>query len=134
MYVLALLLYTVDLQVVGNATNLTVSHTLPKVSLSCEMSLYVHPDEDLQWFRDGERINTTEAVRYAVSYSIGSGVGQFGEPVPQRSRVSTLRITEPQLSDSGTYTCAIRNTEHSQDIELTVVTSKFVTYLRSIND
>ena len=97
------------------------------------MSLYLRPDGDLQWFRDGELINATDVVRYAVSYSIGSGVGQFGGAVPQRSRVSTLRITEPQLSDSGTYTCAIRNTSHSQDIQLTVVTRKCATYSRSIN-
>lgn len=134
MYVLAVLLCIVDLEVVGNETNLTVSHELPKVPLSCEMSLYLHPDEDLQWFRDGELINKTEEVRYAVSYSIGSGEGQFGGPVSNRSRVSTLLITEPQLSDSGTYTCAIRNTAHSQDIELTIVTRKLLAYSRRISD
>ena len=87
------------------------------VSLICEMSLYLHPDENLQWFR-GKQIINTEG--HTVTYTNGTGMGQFGENTIGSSRVSTLVISDPQLSDSGTYTCAIRDTEHSQDIELTV--------------
>ena len=90
------------------------------VSLSCEMSLYLHPDEDLQWFR-GEQLITASNDRYTVSYTNGTdGMGQFGGDAPGPSRVSTLIISEPHSSDSDTYTCAIRDTEHSQDIQLTV--------------
>ena len=115
--------HVVDLQVVANVTNFTVLDEVPETSLSCEMSLYLHPDVDLQWFRDGELINTTEMERHTVSFNVGIREGQSGGQVVQQSRVSTLVISEPQLSDSATYACAIRNTEHSQDIQLTVVTN-----------
>ena len=90
------------------------------VSLSCEMSFYLRPDEDLQWFRGEERI-TGNTEKYTITYSDGSpALGQFGGDTIGSSQVSTLVISGPQISDSGTYTCAIRNTEHSQDMRLTV--------------
>ena len=82
------------------------------------MSLYLRPDEHLQWFRGGQLIMSSK--RHTIIYSSGNGVGQFGGSEVGSSRVSTLVISEPQLSDSGNYTCAIRDTEHSQDIELMV--------------
>ena len=117
---------------VGNAANITVSTHATEVSLSCEMSLYIHPDENLQWFHDGELINITQTERN-ISYSFGEGVGQFGADSTQPSRVSTLRISEPQISDTGVYTCAISNTERSKDIELTVVPGKFKSPLLLVN-
>ena len=95
-----------------------VSDNETDVSLSCEMSLYLRPERDLQWFRGGQQIMNTG--RHMITYTDGNGMGQFGGNTIGSSRVSTLVISEPQLSDSGTYTCAIRNTEVSQDIELTV--------------
>ena len=92
------------------------------VSLSCEMSLYLRPDEDLQWFRDGQSI-TSGSGRHSITYTDGSGEGQFGGDAIGSSRISTLVISQPQTTDSGTYTCAIRNTQHSQGIELAVESS-----------
>ena len=92
------------------------------VSLSCEMSLYLRPDEDLQWFRDGQSI-TSGSGRHSITYTDGSGEGQFGGDAIGSSRISTLVISQPQTTDSGTYTCAIRNNQHSQDIELAVENS-----------
>ena len=92
------------------------------VSLSCEMSLYLRPDEDLQWFRDGQSI-TSGSGRHSITYTDGSGEGQFGENAIGSSRISTLVISQPQTTDSGTYTCAIRNTQHSQNIGLAVESS-----------
>ena len=92
------------------------------VSLSCEMSLYLRPDEDLQWFRGGQLI-TSGSGRHSITYTDGSGLGRFGGDDLGSSRVSTLVISQPQTSDSGTYTCAIRNTQHSQDLQLTVESS-----------
>ena len=89
------------------------------VSLSCEMSLYLRPDEDLQWFRGGQLISDTNE-RYTITYTDGTEEGQFGSDTIGNSRVSTLVISQPQPSDSANYTCAIRNTEQSQDIQLTV--------------
>ena len=119
-------LLLVDLQVVGNDANVTVASGIPNISLSCEMSLYIQPDENLQWFHDGGLINTTDMEQYTISYFSGNREGQNGGNVAQPSRVSTLVISEPQMFDSGTYTCAIRNTELSQDIELSVVSSKLI--------
>ena len=90
-----------------------------EVALSCEMSLYLRPDEDLQWFR-GEQQITSDAAKHTITYTDGSGQGQFGEDAIGPSRVSTLVISQPQMSDSATYTCAIRNTDQSHEIELTV--------------
>lgn len=90
--------------------------------LTCEMSLYLRPDEDLQWFKDGELINGTE--RHNISYSYVSGKGQSGGRTTGPSRLTKLTISEPQLADSGVYTCAIRGTDQSEDIQLTIVQGK----------
>ena len=97
---------------------ITTFDNVTNVSLCCEMSLYLRPDENLQWFRGGQQIMNTD--RHTITYTDGTGIGHFGEDTVGSSRISTLVISEPRLSDSGTYTCAIINTEHSQDIELTI--------------
>ena len=118
MLILYVMYSTVELT--ADERDVTTFDNATDVSLSCEMSLYLRPDEDLQWFR-GEQLITASNDRYTVSYTNGTDdMGQFGGESPGPSRVSTLIISEPQTSDSGTYTCAIRNTEHSQDIQLTV--------------
>ena len=90
-----------------------------EVSMSCEMSLYLHPDENLQWYRGGEVI-AADTERHTITYTNGTALGQFGDDFVGPSRVSTLVISQPQMSDSDTYTCAIINTQHSQDIQLIV--------------
>ena len=101
-----------------NEQEITTFDDEADVSLSCEMSLYLRPDEHLQWFRGEQLIMNSN--RHTIIYSNGTGMGQFGGSVVGPSRVSTLIISEPELSDSGTYTCAIRDTEHSQDTGLIV--------------
>ena len=96
--------------------NVEIMPGTSQVGFNCEMSLYLHPDEDLQWLHDGENISDTD--RHTVSYISSSGVGQFGERDTGPSRVIHLLISEPQMSDSGRYTCAIRGTNVSQDIQL----------------
>ena len=102
-----------------NQSNVFVRDNVTEVAISCEMSLYLRPDEDMQWFREGQLINTN-TERHTITSTNGSKLGQFRETEVGPSRISTLVISEPQLSDSANYTCAIRNTEHSQDIQLTV--------------
>ena len=51
-----------------------------QVDLKCEKSLYLRPDDHMQWFKGGQLIaNGTE--RYAVTYGDGRSelLGQFGE-------------------------------------------------------
>ena len=100
-----------DIVVFDNATNM---------SMSCEMSLYLRPDEDLQWFR-GEEMISGDSERYTITYTDGTPMmGQFGGDSVGPSRLSTLVISQPQMSDSDRYTCAILNTDHRVEMQLTV--------------
>ena len=110
------------MELTADKVEVVIFDNATSVSLSCEMSLYLRPDEDLQWFRGGQLISNTNE-RYTITYSDGTEKGQFGNHTVGNSRVSSLVISQPQPSDSATYTCAIRNTEHSQDIQLTVESS-----------
>ena len=101
-----------------NMTNLTVFNNATDVKLSCEMSEYIRPDKDLQWFKGDQLI--TNGAKYTIMYENGSGQGQIGGAKLGSSRLSTLTISEPQLIDSGSYTCAVRGTGQSRAFELIV--------------
>ena len=90
------------------------------VELGCEMTLYIRADEDLQWFRGSEMI-ASGTDRYTISYRNGSArAAQKGGDTFIPGRVSVLTISNPQLSDSGTYTCRLLGTEQSVDVQLSV--------------
>ena len=117
-YNLFCILPSVNLQVTVN--NLTVHTSDSKVELACEMTLYVRADEDLQWFRDSEMI-VSGTERYTVSYRNGlTEAALNGGNVTIPGRVLVLTISNPQLSDSGTYTCRILGTEQSANVQLSV--------------
>ena len=100
--------------------NLTAHTSDSKVELACEMTLYVRADEDLQWFRDSEMI-VNGTCRYTVSYRNGlTEAALNGGNVTIPGRVLVLTISNPQLSDSGTYTCRILGTEQSANVQLSV--------------
>ena len=110
--------FAVNLQV--NVSNVTAYNSDSSVELECEMTLYVRADEDLQWFRGSEMI-ASRNDRYTISYRNGlTGAAQNGGNVTVPGRVSVLTISNPQLSDSGTYTCRILGTEQSTDVQLNV--------------
>ena len=111
--------FSLTVELTADEPDVITFDNVTNISLSCEMSLYLHPDADLQWFRERQLI-TTDNERHTITYTNGSKLGQFGETKLGPSRISTLVISEPHLFDSANYTCAIRNTEHSQDIQLTV--------------
>ena len=101
-------------------SNVTAHISDSEVELGCEMTMYIRPDEDLQWFRGSEMI-VSRTNRCTVSYHNGlAGAAQNGGNVTIPGRISVLTISSPQLSDSGTYTCRILGTEQSADIQLTV--------------
>ena len=107
------------MELTASETQVSTFDSATQVSLSCEMSLYLRPDKDLQWFRDGQLISTSG--RHSISYTDGTPMmGQIGGDTVTSSRLSTLVISQPETSDSGNYTCAIRNTQHSKDIQLAV--------------
>ena len=92
------------------------------VELSCDMSAYIRPDDQLQWFRDGEMI-TSGQDRRQITFMDGAGRGQFGGLTTQSSRVLVLTISNPILSDTGTYNCRVIGTTESVDIALIVQSS-----------
>ena len=62
-----------------------------------------------------------ETDRSTISYRNGlTGAAQNGGNVTVPGRVSVLTISNPQLSDSGTYTCRILGTEQSIDVQLNI--------------
>ncbi len=87
------------------------------------MSDYIRPDDQLQWFRDEEMITSGQARRQITVMNGNANQGQFRGLVTQSSRVSVLTISNPILSDTGTYNCRVMGTTESVDIELLVQSS-----------
>ena len=100
--------------------NITVNDTESEVELSCEMTLFVREDQDLEWFRDGQMIENSG--RRAVTYRDGtSSAAQRGGDTFIPGRVAVLTISNPVVEDSGTYTCEIARTSESLDVQLSVL-------------
>ena len=87
--------------------------------LHCEMSGYIHPDEDLLWYKDQMVIHNRD--RFFISYSNGTaGSAQNGGPKTVASRVSMLEISSSVLADAGEYVCRVRNKDVSAVVRLSV--------------
>jgi len=82
------------------------------------MTLYIRADEDLQWFNGSTMITSGRTVSY---HNGTAGAEQNGAIITIPGRVSVLTISNPQQSDSGTYSCRILGTEQSADIQLNVM-------------
>ena len=94
-----------------------------EVELSCEMADFIRPDHDLQWWREDELVTDNRTIVY---YRDGQPhAAQNGGNETVHSRVSVLRISDPEVADSGTYICRIEGTDHSVYIQLTVEGSEF---------
>ena len=106
----------------ANATIVTAVDSDSNVKLRCEMSAYIRPDEQLQWFRDGQIIVSGENRRQ-ISYVNGTMGGQLRELRTGSSRVAVLTISNPVLADSGTYTCSVMGTTQTVDVSLQVLDS-----------
>ena len=97
------------------------------VEMSCEMSQFIRPDEFLIWQGPGgETIDSSN--RYEITYMNGTANrAANGSSMPVSSRVSTLTISDPIPSDSGTYTCTVMGTSQAQTINLIVTGSNPIT-------
>ena len=89
------------------------------VEISCEMSDYIRPGNQLQWIKDGQLIVSGQNRR-TITFTNGTRKGQFGSNTIGPSRLSTLTISNPVRSDSGTYTCRVIAANESVDIQLQV--------------
>ena len=99
---------------------MTILDNASFVELRCDMSDYIQPDDQLQWFRNGEMITSGQARRQITFMNGTARLGQFGGFSPQSSRVSMLTISNPVLNDTGTYNCRVMDTTESVSIELLV--------------
>ncbi len=104
-------------------SSVTILDNASFVELRCDMSKYIRPDDQLQWFRDGEIITSGQARRQITFMNGNANQGQLGGFSTQSSRVSMLTISNPILSDTGTYNCRVIGTTESVDIELIVNSS-----------
>ncbi|XP_064396377.1 uncharacterized protein LOC135343303 isoform X2 [Halichondria panicea] len=119
---------TIELRLILTLTAINSSVTILDnasfVELRCDMSDYIRPDDQLQWFRDGEMITSGQARRQITVMNGNADQGQFGGLSTQSSRVSVLTISNPVLNDTGTYNCHVMGTTESVSIELLVQRSE----------
>lgn len=94
--------------------------TTSSVELGCEMSGYLRPDEDIQWYKDDHPFSL-KGVRHSFSIKEGTiGAGQNGGNETIHSRLSVLTIRRPTVADSGVYGCRVRGTTAETSMSLTV--------------
>lgn len=89
--------------------------------LKCEMKGYIQEDEDIQWFKEEERIYDGTQQRFFITYEDGTpNSAQYGRNTTVPGRVSILQILPTTLSDSGIYTCKIKGTTALSNVTLEV--------------
>ena len=94
--------------------------TTASVELGCEMSGYLRPDEDLQWYKDNHLL-LLKGARHSVSIKDGMmGAGQNGGNETVHGRLSVLTIRRPIFADSGVYSCRVHGTTAEASMSLTV--------------
>ena len=89
------------------------------VAMHCRMTRYLRPDSQFLWRKGSETISS--GSRIAIQYSDLPGsdmTGQLGTPTP--TRLSSLIISDSQLSDSGIYTCFVSGSSAMAEVRLLV--------------
>ena len=89
---------------------LTISNETGSIEVRCEMSQYIEPDNNLQWFRNGLRI-TGDSDKYEIHFEEGNSLSVFNG-VTIMSRVSVLVVLDfQQQNDTGCYYCETKTTQ-----------------------
>ena len=130
------LMLNIRLQPVDNVGIVHTFNDSKFVELSCDMSGYIHPDEDLYWIAKGVPLSssTNDGLKYSVSYRNGVNVAQFGGNSTVPSRVSVLMVSDVTLADSGTYSCAINNTDLVNQVILDVKAASSMSLSHSVRN
>lgn len=117
-YLLFFLISAVTVEVVIRS-RVESATTANAVTLLCGMRDYIRPDEQFQWFR-GEVLVSALNDRYSVRYVDGFTTAQNGLSTFSPSRLTGLVISNPVVSDTDTYTCAVNGTSQFATVELIV--------------
>ena len=109
------------MELTPTATEVLATVNDSSVELSCEMSQFIRPDDFLAWEGpNGQRIDRV-TDKYQITFKNGRPRSAAdGSPVLVPSRVSTLKISNPVPSDSGSYICMVLGTNLRATIEVTV--------------
>ncbi len=59
------------------SSRVTTLDNASSVELSCDMSAYIRPDNQLRWFKDDQLVAVDEGSRQ-ITYTNGTKLGQFG--------------------------------------------------------
>ena len=89
------------------------------VGMHCRMTRYLRPDSQFLWRKGSETISS--GSRIAIQYSDlqwSDMTGQLGTPTP--TRLSSLIISDSQLSDSKIYTCFVSDSSAMAEVRLLV--------------
>ena len=102
-------------------TEIQASVNDSSIEMSCEMSQFIRPDSFLLWEGpSGQRINSNIG-KYQIVFKNGTpAAAANGSPNLVPSRLSTLNISNPMSSDSGSYTCRVLGTNQSASIDVNV--------------
>ena len=93
-----------------------------EIRLGCDLAGYIREDSTILWFDpSNETIGMAGGSKYEVEYTKGVHVAQIGELETMSSKVSSIVISDPELSDSGVYTCRLEGTGISDEVNLTVL-------------
>jgi len=111
------LIVTVRLKAVQQ--HITVYNDTQAVELGCDMAGYVRPDDHLHWFRGEDTIN--QDSKYQLEFRNGSQTAQNGGDTTIPSRLSVVRVLNPEIEDTGAYKCVINGTEVTSHVELVVL-------------
>ena len=113
------ILLTVTVRLKAVQQQITVYNDTLAVELGCDMAGYVRPDDHLNWFREEEMI--TQDSKYELEFRNGSQTAQGGGSTTTPSRLSVVRILNPEMEDIGVYKCVINGTELTSHVELVVL-------------
>ena len=103
----------------------TASTNNTSVDLRCTMTDYVRP---IQWFKGDTLLESNPRYSFSVEFGEPDRV-QSGQNRLGLSEIRVLTIADPQLSDSGTYTCRAQGTNELARVQLTISEGKTLSTL-----